>query len=229
MARILVIDREPQIRTFLAVSLGASGHKVVEAENAVDGLNLGRGRKYDLVILDIDLPDMNGQDLVSAIRKGSSVPIMVLSARSEEAQKVEALDRGANDYVVKPFAIGELLARIRAALRHKADRTKPEFVVAGDVRIDLTRRTVTRGNQAIHLTKREFELLKVLASSPDHVLPHLRLAKLAWGAPSADDTARLRVYINQLRQKLEATPSAPQIIITEAGIGYRLRTNAYGP
>lgn len=121
------------------------------------------------------------------------------------------------------------MARIRAALRHKADHTKPDFVVAGHIRIDLTRRTVTRDGHAIHLTKREFELLKVLASSPDHVLPHRRLAKLAWGVPCADDTARLRVYISQLRQKLEIIPSAPRIIITEAGIGYRLRTNAHGP
>lgn len=224
MARILVIDPDPQIRRFLAVSLMAGGHKVVGVESAAEGIAVGRGRKVDLVILDLDLPDLDGQEVISTIREGGTVPIIVLSARNEEGQKVEALDRGANDFVAKPFGIGELLARVRAALRPKAGGTKPDVVVAGAVRIDLHRRTVTRNGQPVHLTKREYELLKVLASSPDHVLPHQRLARLAWGARGTDDVAKLRVYIQQLRQKLEAAPSAPHIIVTEAGIGYRLRS-----
>lgn len=224
MARILVIDPDPQVRRFLAVSLGAGGHKVVEADHGRAGLDALQGHRADLVILDLDLPDQDGQDTVSAVRSIIAAPIVVLTARSDEAQKVEALDRGANDYVQKPFGIGELLARIRAALRPSQDRVKAGIVTSGAVQIDMVRRMVLRDGQQVHLTKREFELLRVLATHPDHVLAHQRIARAAWGATRSDDTARLRVYVNQLRQKLEADPAMPRIIVTEPGIGYRLRT-----
>ena len=227
MARILVIDPDLQVRRFLGVSLKAGGHKVIDVDNGAEGIAAGRGRKVDLVILDLDLPDLDGQEVISAIRDSGMVPIIVLSARAEEGQKVEALDRGANDFVAKPFGIGELLARVRAALRPKPGTPKPGIVVSGNVCIDLRRRTVTRDGAPVHLTKREFELLMILASSPDHVLPHQRMARLAWGTRGTGDVTKLRVYINQLRQKLEADPSVPRIIVTEAGIGYRLRSGRH--
>ena len=144
MARILVVDSDPQIRKFFAISLGAGGHKVVEAAAAAEGLALSVAKKFDLVILDLDQPEGDGQDVISALRANMPVPIIVLSARSEEGEKVEALDRGANDFVVKPFGVGEMLARIRAALRQGV-RARPSVVIAGEVRIDLDRRIITRG------------------------------------------------------------------------------------
>lgn len=224
MARILVVDSDPQIRKFFAISLGAGGHKVVEVAAAAEGLTLSSAKKFDLVILDLDQPEGDGQDVINALRANMSVPIIVLSARSEEGAKVEALDRGANDFVVKPFGVGEMLARIRAALRQGV-RARPSVVIAGEVRIDLDRRIITRGGRQVHLTKREFDLLRVLASSPGHVLPHCRLVRLAWGTRAANEAVRLRVYINQLRQKLETVPSSPRIIVTEIGVGYRLRSD----
>ncbi len=224
MPRILVVDDEPQIRRFLRISLGANGYEVTEAETATAGIDALRNAPVDLVILDLGLPDMDGQEAISAIREFSSVTILVLSVRADETDKVEALDRGANDYMVKPFGIGELTARVRAALRQRvSDDSRPQVLQVGSLRIDFTRRVVSRNDTEIHLSKREYELLNFLAASPDHVLTHKQILKALWGPAHTEDTAYLRVYINQLRQKLEADPSAPRLIVTEPGVGYRLR------
>ena len=224
MASILVIDDEPQIRKFLRISLGANGYEVMEAENAAAGIEMLQRRKTDLVILDLGLPDMDGQEAISAIRQAGSVPIIVLSVRATEVDKVEALDRGADDYVVKPFGIGELMARVRAALRQRPEEEDLDVVQAGPIRMDFARRVVTRDGEEVHLSKREYELLQFLASSPDHVLTHRQILKSVWGPAHVEDTAYLRVYVNQLRQKLEGDSAQPRLIVTEPGVGYRLRT-----
>ena len=222
-ARILVIDDEPQIRKFLRISLGANGYDVSEAENGGQGLDfLDRG-KYDLLILDLGLPDMDGQEVISAVRAFSAMPIIVLSVRADEFDKVEALDRGASDYVVKPFGIAELMARIRAVLRRGDPAGADAIVIAGAVQIDLGRRVVTRNGIEVRLSKREWELLAFLAAKPDHVLTHRQILREVWGPAHVEDTAYLRVYVNQLRQKLEEDPAQPAIIVTDPGVGYRLR------
>ncbi|MDR3441110.1 response regulator [Telmatospirillum sp.] len=227
MARILVVDDEPQIRKFLRISLGANGHEVIEAQTADEGAEQARTRKIDLVILDLGLPDMDGQETISAIRETSKVPIIVLSVRAQEVDKVEALDRGADDYVVKPFGIAELMARVRAALRQKSEAPESQGVLTiGTLTLDFARHVLTRDGQELHLSKREYELLQFLATSPDHVLTHKQILKSVWGPAHVEDTAYLRVYVNQLRQKLEVDPAAPRIILTEAGVGYRLVTGA---
>lgn len=226
MARVLIVDADPQIRRFLGVSLGTCGHRVVEADSVAAGLRLGLGHKFDLIILEPGLADMNGQEAITAIRRRSTVPIIVLSACADEANKVEALDRGANDYVVKPFGIGELMARVRAALRPiPRAAARPGIVMAGDLRIDLDQRRVSRDGRDIHLTRREFDLLKTLAASPDHVLSHQALLKAVWKTVRGDGVSYLRVYISQLREKLEPIPSHPTLIVTEPGAGYRLKTS----
>ena len=224
MARILIVDDEPQIRRFLRISLGANGHEVLEAENAAEGIAQAQAKTIDLVILDLGLPDMDGQEVITTLREASKVPIIVLSVRSEEVDKVEALDRGADDYVVKPFGIGELMARVRAALRPRAeDGQKAEVLQVGSLRMDFARRVVTRDGEEVRLSKREYELLQFLAASPDHVLTHKQILKSLWGPAHVEDTTYLRAYINQLRQKLEVDPSSPRLILTEPGVGYRLR------
>ena len=223
MARILIVDDEPQIRKFLRISLGANGYEVIEAENGRQGIDAVEAGKPDLVILDLGLPDIDGQDVISAVRQSSTVPIIVLSVRSQEMDKVEALDRGADDYVPKPFGIGELMARVRAALRPGRAGSASDVVDIGDLHLDFSRRLVTRGGEEVHLSKREYELLHTLAAKPDHVLTHGEILKAVWGPAHVEDTAYLRVYINQLRQKLEEDPAAPRLIVTEPGVGYRLK------
>lgn len=226
MFRILVIDDEAQIRKFMRISLAANGYEVIEAENAGHGIALARDRHPDLIILDLGLPDVDGQEVISAVRRHSTVPIVVLSVRAEELDKVEALDRGANDYVVKPFGVAELMARVRAVLRPRAGKGAEPVVEAAGVRIDLVRHVVTRDGEELHLSKKEWELLEFLARSPDHVLTHKHILREVWGPAHVEDTAYLRVYVNQLRQKLEADPSQPTLIVTEPGIGYRLKCPA---
>ncbi len=221
--RILVIDDEPQIRKFMRISLAANGYEVVEAENAAQGIEAARSQQPDLLILDLGLPDLDGQEVISAVREMSDVPIVVLSVRAQELDKVEALDRGANDYIVKPFGVAELMARVRAVLRPHAAKGSDDVVEAGSVQIDLARRIVTRGGEEVHLSKREWGLLAFMARHPDHVLTHKQILKEVWGPAHAEDTAYLRVYVNQLRQKLEADPSVPTLIVTDAGVGYRLK------
>jgi two-component system KDP operon response regulator KdpE len=228
MAKILVVDDEAQIRKFLRISLGASGHQVVEAETAEEGIKASRDGKIDLVVLDLGLPDMDGQEAISAIRETSAVPIIVLSVRSTEVDKVEALDRGADDYIVKPFGIGELMARLRAALRQPAppDKNTPEILKIGALEMDFGRRVIVRDGQEIRLSKREYDLLRFLAGAPDHVVTHKEILAAVWGPAHTDDTVYLRVYVNQLRQKLECEPASPKIILTEPGVGYRLATQS---
>ena len=225
MAKILVVDDEAQIRKFLRISLGATGHQVVEADTAAAGVALARSEQVDLVILDLGLPDMDGQEAISLIRETSTVPIIVLSVRSTEVDKVEALDRGADDYVVKPFGIGELMARLRAALRPTlADKSAPILLKIGGLQLDFGRRVICRDGVEIRLSKREYDLLRFLAGSPDHVVTHKEILTAVWGPAHQDDTAYLRVYVNQLRQKLESDPPSPRVILTEPGVGYRLAT-----
>jgi len=226
MSKILVVDDEAQIRKFLRISLGASGHQVVEAETAAEGIRLAREPGIDLVILDLGLPDMDGQEAITAIREASPVPIIVLSVRSTEVDKVEALDRGADDYVVKPFGIGELMARLRAALRQQPQSGKgaPELLKIGGLQMDFARRVISRDAQEIRLSKREYDLLHFLAARPDHVVTHKEILTAVWGPAHTEDTVYLRVYVNQLRQKLEPDPTDPKLILTEPGVGYRLAT-----
>lgn len=228
MPKILVVDDEAQIRKFLRISLGASGHQVIEAETAEAGIALAKSEPVDLVILDLGLPDMDGQEAITAIRDFSQVPIIVLSVRSTEVDKVEALDRGADDYVVKPFGIGELLARLRAALRQAPapGKSAQEVLKIGGLQMDFVRRVISRDSQEIRLSKREYDLLRFLAASPDHVVTHKEILTAVWGPAHTEDTVYLRVYVNQLRQKLEPDPADPKIILTEPGVGYRLATQS---
>ena len=221
---VLVIDDEPPILRFLRTSLAAVGHRVVTAENAADALVLLVAEKPDVVILDLGLPDRSGFDVIAEIRKQSSVPIIVLSARSDERSKVQALDLGADDYIGKPFGIAELMARIRAALRHRfqAQGELPVFV-SGDLSIDLVRRHVSRASHEVKLSPKEFELLRHLVAHAGKVLTHRYLLREVWGPAHAEEVQYLRVFIRGLRQKLEDDPTRPKHILTELGVGYRLQ------
>jgi len=221
---VLVVDDEPPILRFLRTSLTAAGHRVVTAGNAGDALAATTSEKPDLVILDLGLPDRSGFDVIAQIRAQSAVPIIVLSARSDEKSKVEALDLGADDYISKPFGMAELTARIRAALRHRyqAQGELPNFV-SGDLMIDLVRRRVTRAGQEIRLSPKEFELLRHLVANAGKVLTHRHLLREVWGPAQADEVQYLRVFIRGLRQKLESDPTRPTHILTELGVGYRLQ------
>jgi two-component system KDP operon response regulator KdpE len=225
MLKILVVDDEPQIRKFMRISLTASGYKVVEAETGGQGAEAVRTERPDLVILDLGLPDLDGQEVISLIREHSQAPIIVLSVRANETDKVEALDRGADDYVVKPFGIGELMARVRAASRQRSGPTADrDNLRIGALTIDLSRRLVIRDGAEQRLSPKEHALLSLLARNRDKVLTHGQILRELWGPAHVHDTAYLRVYVNQLRQKLEADPGRPSLIITEPGVGYRLRS-----
>ena len=221
---ILVVDDEPPIRRFLRTSLSASGYRVVEAEDAAGGMRLLTAEKPDLVILDLGLPDRSGLDLIPEIRKTSPVPIVVLSARHDERSKVEALDFGADDYLSKPFGMAELMARLRAAMRHafQAQGELPVFV-SGDLTVDLVRRHVTRGGQEVKLSPKEFDLLRHLVMHAGKVITHGQLLREVWGPAQAEEVQYLRVFIRGLRQKLEPDPTRPTHILTELGVGYRLQ------
>lgn len=224
-SRILVVDDEPQIRKFMRISLTANGYQVLEAENAAKGVAAAREGRPDVMILDLGLPDLDGQEVITAVRQFSPVPIIVLSVRSDETDKVEALDRGANDYVVKPFGVAELMARVRAMLRLRPAKETESVIEKGALRIDLERHVIVKDGAELRLSKKEWDLLIYLARHADHVLTHKQILKEVWGPAHTEDTAYLRVYVNQLRQKLEADPSAPTLIVTEPGVGYRLKRN----
>jgi two-component system KDP operon response regulator KdpE len=221
--RVLVVDDEPPILRFLHASLQSQGYIVSTAANARAALDMVRGHRVDLVVLDLGLPDMDGLDVVSQIRNGGeTLPIIILSSRDNESAKVKALDLGADDYVTKPFSIDELLARIRAAERHRLQQEgeKPVFH-AGDLSLDLVRRIVTvRGNE-VKLSPREFDVLRLMAAHAGKVLTHRFILREIWGADA--DVQYLRVYIRALRQKIEADIERPTHILTETGVGYRLR------
>ena len=223
-ARVLVVDDEPQILRFLRASLGASGFEVVEAETGAEALKRAAADAPEIIVLDLGLPDMDGKDVIRSLREWSEIPIIVLSARAREAEKIEALDLGADDYVNKPFGIGELLARLRAALRHRLRQqgTTP-VVTAGDLKIDIARHKVTRGEAEIHLTPKEFDLLKLLAQNAGKVVTHRQLLQAVWGPAHLEDTAYLRVFIGQVRRKIDAEGDAASLIENAAGVGYRLR------
>jgi len=221
---VLVIDDEPPIVRFLRTSLAAVGHRVVTAEDATSALAAVASEKPDVVILDLGLPDRSGFDVITEIRQRSPVPIIVLSARSDERSKVQALDLGADDYIGKPFGMAELMARIRAALRHRfqAQGEFPVFV-SGDLSVDLVRRHVSRAGQEVKLSPKEFELLRHLVAHAGKVLTHRHLLREVWGPAHADEVQYLRVFIRGLRQKLEDDPTRPKHILTELGVGYRLQ------
>jgi two-component system KDP operon response regulator KdpE len=223
---ILLIEDEPQMRRFLRTALAANDYRLVEAETAKDGLAQAAARNPDVILLDLGLPDRDGLEVARELRGWSTTPIIVLSARGREEDKVRALDLGADDYLTKPFGVDELLARIRVALRHAAlpPGAGPEPVFeAGDLRVDLATRRVSRAGEEVHLTPTEYKLLATLVRHAGKVLTHRQLLKDVWGANYVNQSHYVRVYLGQLRQKIEADPARPRLLLTEPGIGYRLR------
>lgn len=220
--RILVIDDEPQIHRFLTPALEAAGYEAVRADSGAAGLAAIAARAPDAVILDLGLPDIDGRDALIRARAFYDGPIVILSARDREVEKIEALDAGADDYVEKPFHVGEMLARLRVAMRHRRQRQgAPAVVRSGDVVIDLEKRLVVRAGQTVRLSPREYDLLAKLAEGGGKVLTHRQLLTAVWGPANIDDVQYLRVFVGHLRQKLEADPAAPRLITTEPGVGYR--------
>lgn len=221
--QVLVIDDEPQIHRFLSPALDAGGYEPKRADSGQEGLRAIALWGPDAVVLDLGLPDMDGKDVLRRAREFYSGPIIVLSARDREAEKIAALDLGANDYVEKPFGVGELLARLRAGLRQGAIRSSAEGeVIVGDVVIDLDRRAVIRAGERLHLRPKEYGVLATLARAPGKVLTHKDLLTSVWGSVHAADVQYLRVVVGQLRQKLEIDPANPRLVITEPSVGYRL-------
>ncbi|TCP12600.1 two-component system KDP operon response regulator KdpE [Crenobacter luteus] len=227
-APILVVEDEPQIRRFLRASLTAEGFAVREAGSAREGLAEAARHLPQLVLLDLGLPDADGETVIRALREWSAVPVIVLSARSQEADKVAALDAGADDYLTKPFGVAELLARIRVALRHRLSSAQPSspVIAVGELTIDLAAHTVARAGEAVHLTPLEFRLLAELARHAGKVLTHRHLLKEVWGPSAVEQNHYLRIYMAQLRHKLEADPAKPRHLLTETGVGYRFAADA---
>lgn len=225
--RILVVDDEPQILRFLKPSLTAAGYDVITATTGGEALKLVASQAPDAILLDLGLPDLDGKDVIRQLREWSVVPIIVVSARDQEKEKIAALDLGADDYIDKPFGIGELLARLRAALRHAAQHSgKQTTFVAGGLSIDILAHTVTHDGQPIKLTPKEFDLLTVLVRNGGRVVTHKQLLTAVWGPAHTHDLQYLRVFVGQLRQKLASPGGAPDLIQTESGIGYRLSYDA---
>jgi two-component system KDP operon response regulator KdpE len=223
---LLLIEDEPQMRRFLRAALGAQAYRLVEATSAREGLAQAASRNPDVILLDLGLPDRDGLEVTREIRGWSTTPIIVLSARGREQDKVAALDLGADDYLTKPFGVDELLARIRVALRHASQPpgSAPDPVFeAGEIRVDLVRREVRRKGEAVHLTPTEYRLLALMIRHAGKVLTHRQLLKEVWGVNFAGQSHYVRVYMAQLRQKLEADPARPRLLVTEPGVGYRLR------
>lgn len=221
--RVLIVDDEPQIRRVLRPSLIASGYEVQEAASGHDALTQFSEYAPDLVILDLGLPDIDGKEALRKLRlMTTKTPVIILSARERESEKIAALDLGANDYVEKPFAMGELLARMRAALRlARGADAEPATITAGALCVDIPKRLVTRNGQNLRLTPKEFDLLAILARNAGRPLTHREILRAVWGASHQDDVQYLRVFIGQLRAKIEDDPATPRIVLTETGIGYR--------
>jgi two-component system, OmpR family, KDP operon response regulator KdpE len=223
---ILVIEDEMPIRRFLRASLTNHGYRFVEAANARDGLNQVTAQKADVVILDLGLPDLDGLEFTRQLREWSTVPIIVLTARGQEQDKVAALDAGADDYLTKPFGVNELLARIRVALRHAAgisQSANESVFTVGNLRVDLARRQVFVREDQVHLTPTEYKLLATLVQNAGKVVTHRQLLQAVWGPGYENESNYLRVHMTQLRHKLEADPTRPRYLVTELGVGYRIR------
>ena len=224
---VLIIEDEPEIRRFLRTTLPAHGFRLYEATTGSDGLTEAKARNPDLILLDLGLPDLDGNEVIRQVREWTATPIIVLSARDQEKMKVVALDLGADDYVTKPFGIDELLARMRTALRHVArvtDAGGESVFSLGGLRVDLGRRQVFVSGKEVHLTPIEYKLLTTLVRHAGKVLTHRQLLKEVWGPLHVDEGHYLRVYMRQLRNKLESNPAHPRYLVTELGVGYRLRT-----
>lgn len=221
---IILVEDDKQIRRFVRAALEAESCQVFEAETARQGLVEAGTRKPDLVILDLGLPDRDGVDFIRDLRSWSELPVIVLSARSDEQDKIAALDAGADDYLTKPFGVGELLARVRVALRHreKAGGNGATIVEFDEVRIDLAERTVKRKGQLVHLTPIEYRLLVMLVRNVGKVLTHQHILREVWGPSRVESSHYLRIYMGQLRHKLEENPAQPRYLLTEVGVGYRL-------
>ena len=221
---VLLIEDDPAMRRFLRAALGTHNFRLVEAGTMREGLAQAAGRNPDVILLDLGLPDGDGLDATRQLREWTPTPIIVISARGQEHDKIAALDAGADDYLTKPFSVGELLARIRVALRHRAAGDEaPAIFVAGALKVDLGRRTVTVGEADVHLTPTEYKLLAVLVKHAGKVLTHRQLLLEVWGSHQATQTQALRVYVTQLRHKIEPDPARPRLLITEPGVGYRLK------
>ncbi|MGG3466365.1 response regulator [Neobacillus pocheonensis] len=224
--KILVIDDEPQIQKLLRVTLQAHGFEIVAASSGEEGILKTTMVRPDLIVLDLGLPDITGMEVLHRIREWTQIPIIVLTAKDREEDKITALDSGADDYVTKPFGMGELLARIRVALRHNAKSQDEPILDFGRLVIDLSGRTVELDGEKIKLTPTEYELLKILATNAGRVMTHKQLLQQVWGGHQYNtDSHYLRVYIGHLRKKIETDPARPKFIITESGIGYRFMTN----
>jgi len=222
---VLVIEDEPPIQHFLRTTLSSHGFQVFETGTAQEGLAQAAARNPDVILLDLGLPDIDGLEVTRRLREWGTIPIIVLSARNQERDKVAALDLGADDYLTKPFGVDELLARLRVALRHamKGDEGTQALFISGDLKVDLARRRVFVGEKEIHLTPIEYKLLTTLVRHAGKVLTHRQLLKEVWGPLRTDEAQYVRVYIRQLRNKLEAVPAHPRFLLTELGVGYRLR------
>jgi len=220
--RILVIDDEPQIHRFLGPALDAAGYEFVRADDGAGGLREIARKAPDAVVLDLGLPDLDGKEVLIKARAFYAGPILILSARDRETEKIDALDAGADDYVEKPFGVGELLARLRVALRHRVQRDGAQaMVTVGEIEIDLVKRTVRHSGELVRLSPREYDLLTQLVEGSGRVLTHRQLLTAVWGPAHEQDIQYLRVFVGQLRQKLEADASEPRLILTEPGVGYR--------
>jgi two-component system, OmpR family, KDP operon response regulator KdpE len=223
---ILVIEDEPQMQRFLRIVLEGQGYNFIEAQTGQEGLVQAATRSPDIILLDLGLPDIDGLEVTRRLREWSDIPIIVLSAREQEQDKIKALDAGADDYLTKPFGAGELLARIRVAIRHKvmrqADQGEPLFIL-DNLRVDMAQRQVYLNEQEVHLTPIEYKLLTVLIQNAGKVVTHSQLLKEVWGPSYSKETQYLRVYMTQLRHKLESDPARPRFLINEPGIGYRLK------
>jgi two-component system KDP operon response regulator KdpE len=225
-AVILLVEDEPQMRKFLRAGLGTQEYDLVEAETGREGLTQAAGRRPDVVLLDLGLPDTDGLEVIRRLREWSAVPIIVISARGREQDKIAALDLGADDYLTKPFSVGELLARVRVALRHvrrAADGTDQPVFEVGDLRVDLARREIMVRGAPVHLTPTDYKLLATLVRFAGRVVTHRQLLKEVWGLAATTQAHYLRVYMAQLRHKIEADPARPSYLTTEPGVGYRLR------
>lgn len=226
---ILVVDDEPQIRRVLRSTLSSRGYVIVDGKTGEEGIELARQHKPDLILLDVNMPGIGGLEACREIRRGSNAPIIMLTVRNAERDKVAALDAGADDYVVKPFGIEELLARVRAALRRHGSITALEPFKTNDLSVDFESRTVRAHGVDVHLTPKEFDVLKLLIANEGKPLPHRRVLQAVWGPDYGEETENLRVVINQLRKKIESDPTHPKYLLTEPWVGYRFQASATKP